>query len=615
MPNYQSHENFWSDLRIYFRMFKRAILIGLIIQIFIFGGIVYNSWGFLENIHTKENLKLPLKVALKYYSIDLIGQHSLNIEQELAPYAQGWPELVPEWYNFVADHATGGAYDQYGQYISKWLKFSFSSYIFSLVYLFIFIRKSKKSSEEKFIRGSQLIPPQIFQKLVNHSAHSLSIEIGEIKIPFEAEPKHILVLGAAGSGKGVLLNQMIAQINLRKHNDRIIFYDIKGEFISKHFKEGDIVFNPFDGRSIGWSLCNEIEIYPDYDILSDALFPCLNEENQLFYSGAASIFKTGLIYLAQNNTTTNADIWDFFSKSVPAIEQAFKTLPTSQQGALKFLENHEGSGPSSSMVAILQDRIKFMEYLVGMDGDFSFRKFIREGQGNLHIVNSDRNFAKIFKPIMTFAIDIMVKETLSLRDDLNRRIFFLIDEMGTLDRMDSILDLLTVGRSKGAALICANQDLGRIEGKYGKENLKTFFNNFNTNFIFCVRDPESTKFLSAAIGEQQLLKTTESLQLSKDGKSVSEQERTEALVMPSELSNLPTLHAYISISGYGVSKIIVPSVYYPAKYPHSVMRVFSPVITGLPPVVEQAIAEPKTNESEQEKNPIISGNKIKKFEI
>ena len=84
---------------------------------------------------------------------------------------------------------------------------------------------------------------------------------------------------------------------------------------------------------------------------------------------------------------------------------------------------------------------------------------------------------------MTFAIDTLVREILSMADDPNRRVFFIIDELGSLYRLESILDLLTVGRSKGACLICANQDLGRIEDTYGKSNTATFYNNFKRAFV------------------------------------------------------------------------------------------------------------------------------------
>lgn len=208
------------------------------------------------------------------------------------------------------------------------------------------------------------------------------------------------------------------------------------------------------------------------------------------YNCAKDVFRTGLVYLKLNRKTKNKDLWEFFSQTLEAIQAAFTTLPLAERGALKHIDKSD-SPASASIVSILQERIQFFRYLVDIDGDFSFRQFIRNQnkseifspQPNLYILNIEQ-YETIFKPLMTLAIDTMIRETLSLPDDLNRRIFFIIDELGTLYKMNSILKLETVGRSKGACLICANQDLGRIEEQYGKANLKSFFNNFNTNFTF-----------------------------------------------------------------------------------------------------------------------------------
>ncbi len=164
----------------------------------------------------------------------------------------------------------------------------------------------------------------------------------------------------------------------------------------------------------------------------------------------------------------------------------------------------------------MQNGIKFFRYLTDLDGEFSFRRYIHEQrqgvQPNLFILNVDQ-YAELFKPLMTLAINIMVRETLSLPDDLNRRIWFIIDELGTLSRMDSIIRLETVGRSKGACIICANQDLGRIEEVYGQANKQSFFNNFNTTLTFRSANRKRRTFF-ASIGERQVIKVSRSKQMS-----------------------------------------------------------------------------------------------------
>lgn len=176
---------------------------------------------------------------------------------------------------------------------------------------------------------------------------------------------------------------------------------------------------------------------------------------------------------------------------------------------------------------------------------------------------------------MTLCIDTMIRETLSLPDDLNRRIWFIIDELGTLYKMDSIIVSKTVGRSKGGCLICANQDLG--VSKKCMVNLKAFL-IILINFTFRIREPETAEFLSKAIGDQQIIKTNQSRQMSPsqtgDRRTESDQEKAKRLIMPVEFQSLNDLEAIMNIAGYGVSQITIPPIFFKEKNSNFEMREF-----------------------------------------
>lgn len=577
MKGYETHESFWADLRMYVNMIRRALVIGMVIQILFLGYNIYHYYGQLDRLHTIDGERVPIIVAWKYYTGFSLFSDRLKIEPALVPYAKGWPDLPLNYYRAVADYATNGAYKWLGQQSEKQFIHSFFSYTFSMVYLLAFWYIAKSKKEVKFLRGVKTTPLNEMNKILTRAAgNDGGIRIGNTILPRAMEPKHMLILGAAGSGKSVLINQILAQLIDRK--DRIVIYDPKGEYVEKLFCSGDIIFNPFDDRSVGWNIFNELHIPPDYDIISRSLFAPPDSRDTYWYTCAADVFRTGLVYLRINNKTTNNEMWEFFSQPLPAIQSAFRTLPLAEQGALKHIDQSD-SPASASIVSILQERIQAFRYLRNMDGNFSFSRYIREGgNGNIFLLGNERT-RSLMKPLLTLAIDIMCRETLSLPDDHNRRIFFAIDELGTLNRMDSILTLETVGRSRGACLICANQDLGRIEEVYGRAALKTFFNNFNTNFIFRIREPETAELLSRSIGEQQLRKTAHSRQLSPtdigDRKSLSEHEKTERLFLPTELHLMPDLHAILSVAGYGVSEIKIPQIFYEKRNLPFVERKFT----------------------------------------
>lgn len=576
MRGYETHESFWADFRMYVNMLRRALVIGMMLQILFIGYNFYHLYDEIDHLKTRDGHKIPITVAWKYYTGLSILSNRMKIEPELIPYSKGWTELSLEYYRAVADYATNGAYEWIEQQAEKQFYISFFCYIFSVFYLIAFWCIAKSKKEEKFLRGARTTSLHKMNKLLNNAAgKSGGIRIGDTLLPRAMEPKHMLILGASGSGKSVLINQISAQVIARK--DRMVIYDPKGEFVEKLFCPGDIIFNPFDERSVGWNIFNELFSQPDYDIISRSLFAPPDSRDTYWYTCAADVFRTGLVHLRLNNKTKNSEMWDFFSQPLPNIQSAFRTLPLAEQGALKHIDQSD-SPASASIISILQERLQAFRYLRNLDGDFSFTQYIRGGgKGNIFLLGNEKT-RTLMKPLLTLAIDIMCREALALPDDHNRRIFFVIDELGTLNRMDSILTLETVGRSKGACLICANQDLGRVEEIYGRAALKTFFNNFNTNFIFRIREPETADLLSRSIGEQQLRKTTQSRQMSPtdigDRKSMNEHEKTERLFLPTELQLMPDLHAILSVAGFGVSEIAIPQMFYKRRNPPFVERKF-----------------------------------------
>jgi GTPase SAR1 family protein len=595
MKGYQAHESFWADTKMFANLIGRALLVGLIAQLLILYLLADPIAAAVKNIYiSNSDVKLPPSVGFKYLTGDFLNI-GVVLEPEIRQYVSGYKKLPIRLYRFFADRLTNNAYRKLSQKIKQLFLRSLSGYLITLVYIIFFFARSRKMESEKFIRGVQLTPlNRLNEQLTKEARKSKlsALHIGDTWIPFGMEPKHTLILGTSGSGKTVLLHQFVAQLNQRKYfhqtGERCVFYDLKGEFIEKHLnRQDDYIFSPFDERSVQWRFFNEIETFPDYDVVSKSLYVSDKKENEYFYDCAKDIFRTGLRCLKRQGRTSNRDIWNFFAQSLEEMKTEFLRLPLVEQGAIKHIDKSDNN-TSAVIVSVLQQRIEFFKYLIEMDGDFSFKKFIR-GQKvdpngavrpnpNLFILNIEQ-YKSIFKPLMTLAIDTIIRETLSLSDSRERRIFFIVDELGSLYRLDSIIDLLTVGRSKGACLICANQDLGRLEEIYGKPNVRTIFNNFNTNIIFRIREPETAEFLSKSIGERQVIKRAVSRQMSPsdlgDRKNIADQEKTKKLIIPTELQGQRDLQAVINIANFGISKIEVPPLFYKVRYSNFTMRKFS----------------------------------------
>lgn len=136
--------------------------------------------------------------------------------------------------------------------------------------------------------------------------------------------------------------------------------------------------------------------------------------------------------------------------------------------------------------------------------------------------------------------------------------------------MSSIFDFLTMARAKGGALYVVNQDLGSISDIYGKEKKETFFNNFNTNFIFLLNDPSTAEFISRAFGEQELIQKSGDRQISPnslgDTYTHREQYKINKVLLPSQFIELEPFKCYFKYSGVGFTRIKIEKLFFSSRY-------------------------------------------------
>jgi hypothetical protein len=463
--------------------------------------------------------------------------------------------------------------------------------LFGVIYFLAFSWINRRTEKTRFVRGADLMPFAQMKAALNHAIAEeesqnpsfVPLCLGDAALPDSVSRRHILLLGTSGTGKSVCLNHHLTTLKARrastKEVNKCIIYDVKGEFCGKHMEPDDLIFYPFDSRSVPWSFFNEVLDYPDLDVLCTSLYePPKESKDAYWYNAARDVFRTGLFYLLREGRTSNHAIWEFFSQPLQHIRAALYTLPVREMGALKHIDKAD-SNQAASIISILQERLTFFRYLTDRDGSFSFRRFIRDKQErrNLFLMNI-RQYDAIFRSLMTFVIDVMIREVLSLSDSFDRRITFVVDEFGSLAKMPCIFDFLTMGRSKGGFLVLANQDLGSVSNIYGADQKETFFNNFNVHLVFRLNDPTTAEFLSKAFGEREVIKKFQSSQFSPsdygDRFSMSEQEKLEKIILATEFQSLPDFHAYLKIANYGLTRMKTPRKFLPLVTDEFVPRDF-----------------------------------------
>ena len=157
-----------------------------------------------------------------------------------------------------------------------------------------------------------------------------------------------------------------------------------------------------------------------------------------------------------------------------------------------------------------------------------------------------------------------------------RRIFFLLDELGQLNRSASVKDLTTQGRSKGAAVFMGIQDIGQLDRIYGKEEKASIVNSSNNCAIFSLNEPETAKYFADKIGRQEVLETNDSKSMGaasvRDGVSISSGRRELYAVRPDGFLNLPRLQCYLQLKDHNTALLHLNFKDRPALQPSFVLN-------------------------------------------
>lgn len=441
------------------------------------------------------------------------------------------------------------------------------------------------SEGEKFVRGAKLHfgCPVITKKIAEETALNVGKKLGKdyllpvmvagAPLPYKCENLGMYIQGSAGSGKSQVLKQMIHDIRSRNGRDRLIVYDRKPEYLPLFYQEGDLIICPADIRHTQWDLFAEIHGEQDLDLIVMSLFPDLpnTQANDFFWTQSArKVFKGILIYLMHQSERTGerATNWELVTflnsyASEPAVlwkELKKDTAAAAFASTLAGAEKRSPSNvPTSTMATLTAYTHSFTRPEVAEKGWFSIRDWLKdpntEGQA-IFLMNPAR-YEDNYKSYFTVILDLALKEMISLPNDNDRRVWFFVDEFGSLFKLGSVVRLLAEGRAKGACTILGTQDMSQIRQQYDKET-ETIINNCNNKIIARVTSYDEADYLSKNIGQAEIEQSGETSSLSFDdrqGYQTSLQERKgekrrelRNVTLPSEIMELQNLTYFVKFA-------------------------------------------------------------------
>ena len=390
-----------------------------------------------------------------------------------------------------------------------------------------------------------------------------ALRIGPVPVPRRIETRHFAFLGTTGSGKTTALRQMLDGIERR--GEAALVYDTSGEFIAHYYNpaRGDIILNPFDARCAFWTPFDEISHPADADRIARQLVSETSSQDDDVWLETSRILVANMI----------RSLWAEKNCSLEALLEALQVKDKEQlkewlghtSSARTFANDADrATGSVLFMLAKAANLIQFLKVEDEGEDRFAFRDFIAkldecEGAKPWIFVPRKEDYFEASKPLMACWLECAASAVLGLTPSPDRRIWFVLDELADLPRVENLARLLPEGRKFGAAIVLTFQALGQMRNRYGVNIAEAMLACCNTKLFLQTVDQETRKWASETIGqcEVELRVATDTLSIGSEvpRTTIATQRQFRPAVLESELRLAPHQGYLLLPDGLPVARI------------------------------------------------------------
>lgn len=377
--------------------------------------------------------------------------------------------------------------------------------------------------------------------------------VAGVNYPIGAEFEHTLIVGGTGSGKSVAIHDLIDSI--KECDDAAMVYDPDGEFIRLHYRPGqDLIFNPFDERSVGWSPYNDLAEKTDWETAAADLFPTPKSGDPYWTEATRNIYATAGDMLGAKFAQVHGrkpTIKEFIDVLIGDHEVLFQNLY--KTSAANALGPHSGAR-SDSLRSVLNTGIDRLSHLIGTKEDFSFREWVNnpEKRGIL-FVSAPEVLAESIRPILAHVATLMVTALLS-RDVVQskKKTWIILDEFASLGKIDSLRRAPERLRKFGGCMVLGMQQVSQLDALYGQDDARTILGQMRNKLILACNDDVTGERMSNMLGKREVRRIEETTSYGanniRDGVGLAPKDSIEPIAMPEQIMRLPSRTGYLMFS-------------------------------------------------------------------
>jgi type IV secretory pathway TraG/TraD family ATPase VirD4 len=405
------------------------------------------------------------------------------------------------------------------------------------------VKRQKQLRYGRRLKGPEMLTPRQFNRIVKGDGIGFKIDRMRrtLRIPTRAEAQHMQIIGDTGAGKSSLLFQVLRQVQSR--GDSAIVYDPAREYVKRFYDpgRGDIILNPLDKRSPYWGPAEELRSRSEAKALAASLFqPPQDKKGEFFIESPQKIFA---FLMAYGPTPDQLVQW----MSNP--EEIDLRLQNTEHAHLIDPQAHQQRAGVLGSLGLVADSLRLLPKKSEANGTWTATEWAEKRQGWIFLTSLPAE-REALRPLQSLWIDWLVLRLLNEPTAAQKRVWFVIDELASLQKLPQLHTAITEARKSNNPVVLGFQGKAQLEYIYG-HLAEVMLSQPATSVWLTTKEPNAGEWVSKFIGKVEIERLREThFDGTRSGRNFALDRQVEPLVLESEIAGLADLHAYMKYQNY-----------------------------------------------------------------
>ena len=511
-----------------------GIITGVLVSIFIFVICAWLLW------------QIPYPQKLGEFNVHIHYWVALKINEVASPIFQTTADI----YRYHINRLGAGSWE----FLWRLNVASFVAILFG-TYIGYLVGKAKPAISHiggrKLLQGADAITSlkKLAKKECGKDDEGIKLHSSfEWSISRSRECQHMIIMGKSGSGKTQIIIPIIRASISR--GDQLVIYDNKGDF--SRWIAGAIQIAPWHKNSLAIDIAKDCTNTQNARQLAARLIPAGAEP---MWHQAARLILVAIIIKLQKEMPKTWSWGDLYTLVCKNQVELLEIIEQHTPEATSILA--EQSKTSQSILINFSTNMTLIADLAAawgnapLDKRISITEWIKNPQSGkkILILQGSENYKELSNAYIHIVLDMMSSliNSPELPESIKRRIFFFMDEIIQLGKIEKFRALLEIGRSKGVRVVIAIQDLSQLKDVYGENGAYTLLGIVSTHIITQLGIGETANY----VAEKMVgYKTIDRIVMRKDQQDAPIRERL-LVIEPHELNEI------LGVSSRGINALIL----------------------------------------------------------